>query len=174
MLLGTKLLVAKGVAPDSSERDVGLLARVVHLNSLVTQILDGVAARAGITMADYLVLAVIRRSPGHRSAPTRICERLGRTTGGMTLTLDRLEAAGWLERSQDAHDRRRVVVELTPDGLDLATGINEALHRWEQSLGLGTRRGAHVAEVIDELIELFAAHPAPPKTAGTGRVRMAR
>ena len=46
-------------------------------------------------MADYLVLGVVRRSPGHRSAPTAICEVLGRTTGGMSLTLDRLEAAGW-------------------------------------------------------------------------------
>jgi DNA-binding MarR family transcriptional regulator len=153
--------------PVEVEPDAGLLGRIVHLNALVTQILDGVAGRAGITMADYLVLAVIRRSPGHRSSPTRICERLGRTTGGMTLTLDRLEAAGWLERSQDAHDRRRVVVELTPQGLALATGINEALHAWERSLGLGARRGAHVAAVIDELVELFATHPARPTTGRT-------
>jgi hypothetical protein len=29
-----------------------------------------------------------------------------------------------------------VVVELTPEGLDVATRVNDALHAWEQSLNL--------------------------------------
>jgi DNA-binding MarR family transcriptional regulator len=114
--------------------DDGLLGAIVRLNLAVTQVLDGIAGAHGIALADYLVLGVIRGSEGGRSAPTAICEVLGRTTGGMSLTLDRLTTAGWVRRSPDPADRRRVVVELTPVGLDLATKINAELHDWEHSL----------------------------------------
>jgi DNA-binding MarR family transcriptional regulator len=52
----------------------------------------------------------------------------------MSLTLDRLEAKGWVRRSFDPADRRRVIVELTPAGLKLATRVNTALHEWEHGL----------------------------------------
>jgi DNA-binding MarR family transcriptional regulator len=90
--------------------DDGLLGAIVRLNLAVTQVLDGITGSNGITLADYLVLGVIRGAPGGRSAPTAICEVLGRTTGGMSLTLDRLTAAGWVVRTPDPADRRRVVV----------------------------------------------------------------
>lgn len=114
----------------------GLLGGIVRLNLAVTQVLDGITGAAGITLADYLVLGVIRGAPGHRSAPTAICEVLGRTTGGMSLTLDRLQSAGWVRRSPDPLDGRRVVVELTEAGLALATSVNATLHEWERSLEL--------------------------------------
>ena len=65
-------------------------------------------------MGDYLVLSTVRRSPGGRNAPTQLCRVLGRTTGGMTLTLDRLESNGFLRRLPDPDDRRRVIVALPP------------------------------------------------------------
>jgi DNA-binding MarR family transcriptional regulator len=132
--------------------DVGLVARIVRLNLFVTKALDGIAGAAGLSLGDYLVLGVLRRSPGHSSTPTRVCEVLDRTTGGMTLTIDRLEGAGFLTRSPDAHDRRRVVLELTPRGLDVSAAVNLALHEWEAALDLtGDERGA-VAAAIDILL----------------------
>jgi DNA-binding MarR family transcriptional regulator len=136
--------------------DDGLLARIIRLNLAVSLVLDEITERAGIPMADYLVLAVIRRSPGRRSAPTAICEVLGRTTGGMSLTLDRLAAAGWVRRSVDRTDRRRVVVTLTPAGLRLATRVNRELHEWEHSLALPDDRAA-IHGVLDALADAVAA-----------------
>ena len=135
--------------------DIGLVARIVRLNLFVTRLIDTIAAGEGVATADYLVLAVVRRSPRHRTSPTRICEVLGRSTGGMTLTLDRLEAAGWLTRAPDPSDRRRVVVELTQAGLALSTRVNDALHAWEHGLGLGRARRAGILHSVDELLELF-------------------
>jgi DNA-binding MarR family transcriptional regulator len=155
---------ARGTAPDraASEHldlpDDCLLGRIVRLNLAVTAVLDAIASDAGITLADYLVLGVVRRSPGRRSAPTAICDVLGRTTGGMTLTLDRLEAAGWLTRAVDPNDRRRIVVELTPAGLRLATKVNRALHAWEAELDL-PRDAAHVMDVLDEVTAAVSAQP---------------
>jgi DNA-binding MarR family transcriptional regulator len=134
----------------------GLLARIVRLNIAVTAVLEDITGAAGISLADYLVLAVVRRSPGQRSAPTAICGVLGRTSGGMSLTLDRLEAAGWVRRSVDPDDRRRVVVELTGAGLRLATKVNRALHVWEQGVELADDVRA-VYDVLDGLTAAVAA-----------------
>jgi DNA-binding MarR family transcriptional regulator len=65
----------------------------------------------------------------------------------MTLTLDRLQTAGWLRRSPDPTDRRRVVVELTADGRALAATVNDALHEWERRLDLPGEPEAIVASV---------------------------
>ena len=128
----------------------GLLGRIVRLNLAVTSALDEITGAAGIPLADYLVLGVVRRSPRQRSAPTAIAEVLGRTTGGMSLTLDRLVAKGWVRRSFDPADRRRVIVELTPAGLRLAARVNKALHEWEADLDLAGDADK-LGEVLDDL-----------------------
>lgn len=132
--------------------DDGLLGAIVRLDLSVTRALDEIAGRAGLAFADYLVLGVVRRAPGRRSSPTAIAEVLGRTTGGMSLTLDRLETDGWLRRSRDPGDGRRVVVELTPRGLRVATRVNRELHAWESSLDL-PRPHADVVGVLDGVTE---------------------
>jgi DNA-binding MarR family transcriptional regulator len=43
-----------------------------------------------------------------------LAEELGLTTGAITTLLDRLEKAGYVTRTRDTVDRRRVLVELTP------------------------------------------------------------
>ena len=137
----------------------GLLASVVRLNLLVTDVLEGIAGREGIAFADYLVLGVVRRSPSGRSSPSAIAETLSRTTGGMSLTLDRLESAGLLVRTPDPSDGRRVVVELTARGADLARSVNDELHRWEERVAPPTGTDAAV-DLLDELTTAVQAQPA--------------
>jgi len=145
-------------APDLDLPDGGLLAGIVRLNLAVTHVLEALAGQAGLTFADYLVLGVVRRSPGQRSAPTAIAGVLGRTTGGMSLTLDRLELAGLLRRTPDPADGRRVVIELTPAGLGLATSVNAALHEWESSLPLRLAAEGAVG-MLDDLTDAVSNHP---------------
>jgi len=144
--------------------DVGILARLIRLQLLVQRVLDDVAGAAGVSASDYLVLAVVRRSPDQRATPTRICEILDRTSGGMSLALDRLEQSGWLRRSADPADRRRVVVELTPEGLAVATRVNADLHAWEAALALSPAQQRDTARVVDRLLTLFESHPHPHPT----------
>ena len=152
----TEQLLARGQwEPDLDTGEPGLMAKVVRLNLLVTRSLDEICSRAGISLADYLVLGVVRRSPNGRTTPTRICEVLHRTTGGMTLTIDRLEAAGWLTRSADPTDRRRVVVELTPTGRELATTLNAQMHDWEDRLALPVRSRERIDTQLDALLAVF-------------------
>jgi DNA-binding MarR family transcriptional regulator len=135
--------------------DVGIVARLVRLDLFVRRVLDDLCAAEGIAVADYLVLAVVRRSPGHRATPSRVCRILDRTSGGMSLALDRLEAAAWLVRSGDPADGRRVVVELTPAGLAVARRVNDALHDWETSLELSDTQQRDTARVVDRLLDRF-------------------
>jgi DNA-binding MarR family transcriptional regulator len=150
------------VAGDALPGTDGLLGHVVRLTIAVDRVLDAVAGAAGISVADYLVLGVVRRAPGHRSAPTAICEVLDRTTGGMSLTLDRLERAGLVRRLPDPADRRRVVVEATAAGVELATRVNGELHAWEESLAAGGTERDELTRALGRLTELIEQVPAGP------------
>jgi DNA-binding MarR family transcriptional regulator len=137
--------------------DDGLLGHVVRVTTAVDRVLDDIAGRHGVSAADYLVLGVVRHSPGHRSSPTAIAEVLDRTTGGMSLALDRLEAAGWLQRRPDPADGRRVVVEATPVGIALAKRVNDDLHRWEAALPLTPDQRQALATVLGDLTEALSS-----------------
>jgi len=160
-----------GTAPDWAAElglpdDVGIVARLVRLDLFVRRVLDALCAAEGLAVPDYLVLAVVRRSPGGRAAPSQLCRILDRTSGGMSLALDRLEAAGWLVRSDDPDDGRRVVVELTPAGLALATRVNDALHAWEASLELSDAQQRETARVVDRLLDRFASRQSRQSETG--------
>ena len=133
------------------EGEVGLLARVVRLNMLVTRVLDDLVEPHDISVADYLVLASIRRG---RTSPVELCKVLGRTTGGLSLTFDRLVAAGWVLRHPDPGDRRRIIVELTPTGRAKAEIVNAALHDWEAALDLTPDTQAKIEADLDEVSAL--------------------
>jgi DNA-binding MarR family transcriptional regulator len=147
---GTTLVDAGPELPVLDLPESGLLGALVRVGLAVTGVLEEHAGRCGLSFADYLVLGVVRRSPDQRSAPTTIATTLGRTTGGMTLTLDRLQAAGLLVRTRHPDDGRRVVVELTRSGRRLATSVNAALHEWEAALELPVPPAA-VVELLDDL-----------------------
>ncbi len=140
----------------------GLLGHVVRLNVAVDRVLAEVTGAHGISVSDYLVLGVIRRSPQHRSAPTAICDVLGRTTGGMTLTIDRLVRAKLVRRLPDPVDRRRVVVEATAAGIALAKKVNADLHGWEQSLGATRTQTKGIVNALGQLTDLIDAEDPTP------------
>jgi DNA-binding MarR family transcriptional regulator len=154
------------VAPDQLPGTDGLLGHVVRLNVAVDRVLNRIVGAAGISVADYLVLGVVRRSPDHRSAPTAICDVLGRSSGGMSLTLDRLETAGLVRRLPDPDDRRRVVVEATDAGVGLAKQVNTELHRWEDSLATNDRERDELATTLARLTELIEQVPDAERLAG--------
>jgi DNA-binding MarR family transcriptional regulator len=138
--------------------DGGLLGAIVRLTLAANDVLERIAGRSDLAFADYLVLGVVRRSPARRSSPTAIASVLGRTTGGMTLTLDRLEASGLVRRTRHPDDGRRVVIELTRRGLRVATGVNNALHEWEAALDLSIP-AEHALLTLDGLTGAIETSP---------------
>ncbi len=74
-------------------------------------------AEAGLQVGEFDVLATLRRSgPPYMLSPTRLYEATMISSGGMTNRLDRLEAAGLVERRPDQNDRRGKLIALTQAG----------------------------------------------------------
>jgi DNA-binding MarR family transcriptional regulator len=73
-----------------------------------------VADQLGLPLTDVQCIGLLTSGP---AAPTRLAERLGLTTGAMTKVLDRLERGGYVHRSADPADRRRIVVTASAEGL---------------------------------------------------------
>ena len=88
----------------------------VQRSQLATDRMDkAVADAAGLNRTDMRCLDVLGRE-GPVTAG-RLAEATGLTSGAMTTALDRLERAGLARRTRDAVDRRRVLVEITPEAL---------------------------------------------------------
>jgi DNA-binding MarR family transcriptional regulator len=82
---------------------------------LVNQI---IAERMGINRTDHRVLEILnRRGP---TTAGDLAEASHLTTGAITAVLDRLERAGFARRVRDTEDRRRVLVEQTPESTQTA------------------------------------------------------
>lgn len=71
-----------------------------------------IADAAGIHSTDFECLDLLDWT-GPVTAG-ELARRLGVTSGAITGVIDRLERAGWVRRTSDPTDRRRVVVELVP------------------------------------------------------------
>jgi DNA-binding MarR family transcriptional regulator len=74
---------------------------------------QAVADAVGLNRTDMRCLDVIEREG--RVSAGRLADVTGLTSGAITTVIDRLERAGYARRTTDPSDRRRVLVELTPE-----------------------------------------------------------
>jgi len=106
--------------PDLDASPIGVIGRVSRLSREIERRLEPVYAASGLEPGWYDVLATLRRAgPPYQLRPTDFAASLMLTTSGTTKRLDRLEAAGHIIREPDPHDRRGVLITLTPRGRSL-------------------------------------------------------
>jgi len=78
---------------------------------------DAVARAAGLEPQQYLLLLAIRGLPTGTEATIRVlAERLALKHHSIVELIDRLETHGYVRRTRNRDDRRRVVVSLLPRG----------------------------------------------------------
>jgi DNA-binding MarR family transcriptional regulator len=80
-----------------------------ELSTAVVLFHQAVAEQIGLNATDFKCLDVLART-GPLTAG-RLSELLGLTGGAITGIIDRLEAAGFVQRERDQNDRRRVVIK---------------------------------------------------------------
>ena len=99
-----------------------------------------VLVEVGLQDFEYqtLHLLMIRDTPGQAS-PSALAADLGISNAGMTGRLDALEKAGWIRRSTDPEDRRRVTVEVTTEGAAI----------WRRAITLRGKAEDEVVHVLD-------------------------
>jgi DNA-binding MarR family transcriptional regulator len=75
-----------------------------------------VASKTGINVTDAQCVNLL--SLDGPMTPGQLAQSMGITTGGaITAVVDRLEKAGFVKRTRDPDDRRKVIVELIPDSV---------------------------------------------------------
>jgi DNA-binding MarR family transcriptional regulator len=91
-------------------------------------------ASLGVTGGQAALLHLISRSPGVGVRSLAAIE--GISAAGMSGHVDRLEAAGLLRRVPSLQDRRRVGLELTPEGVRMLRAVRRRRTAWlAQRLG---------------------------------------
>ena len=88
---------------------------------------DVAAASLAIHRSDFRCLDLLSR--GESLSPTELGRRAGLSAAAVTALLDRLEEAGYVRRLRDSDDRRRVLVEATPDAIATVWPIFQRLIR---------------------------------------------
>ena len=75
---------------------------------------QGVVRETGITLPQMHTLEIIGSSGQLRMK--ELAEKMGITTGALTVLVDRLVRAGLVVREPNEHDRRSILVRLTAEG----------------------------------------------------------
>jgi DNA-binding MarR family transcriptional regulator len=106
--------------PDLDVIGLPITGRVLRLAQYITIGREQCLAEFGLTVADFDVLATLRRRGGPNSVNVRdLQQAMMLSSGGVTKRLDRLEATHLIERHPDPNDRRGVLIKLSQAGLDL-------------------------------------------------------
>lgn len=97
---------------------MGTIGRLGRLNAVGARIIEEGMATHGLSIADFDVLAALRRSgPPYELKPTDLARTLMLSPAGITSRLDRIEGRGWIDRRLAPDDRRSLLVRLTDAGL---------------------------------------------------------
>ena len=113
----TLLAQWKKERPDLDTSPIGVLARIFLVSQIDSRRLEGVLRPCGLTIPEFDVLSILRRSGVPFRQPVGvICERTLVSSGAMTNRVDRLEERGLVKREPNPDDRRSVLVALTGEG----------------------------------------------------------
>lgn len=137
--------------PDLDLSAMGVFARLAQVSRLVESAVEQVFLRHGLRPGEFDVLAALRRSgPPYTLIPSELSEVLMMSRAGMTNRIDRLEAAGLVERSLDPADRRSFRVSLTERGREV---IDATLTEHAANLaGLAAKLTEREAAALDAIL----------------------
>jgi len=111
----------------------------------------------GMTFSDYTIVATLHREPAPYALPvSRLAELVLRPMGSITQVVDRLEKGGLVSRQLDPSDRRRVLIQLTARGIEVAQRGDEA-YRVSRERILATLERSEIARVDQEITTLLSA-----------------
>jgi len=118
----------------------------------VEGVITSVARRFGLSHAALNALAVIE-GEGQPMLSGEVGTRMHITSGSVTALLDNLERKGYVVRTSDAADRRRVLVDVTPAAQALLDDLLPAVQQVCRTLldRLGAERQQLLLDILDEI-----------------------
>jgi DNA-binding MarR family transcriptional regulator len=138
---------------SSHDKAIEVRAALRRLTAEIDGLDQRAANRFGINRSDLRCLDVLRGVGP--TTPTTLAGAVGMTTGGLSLALDRLEAAGYITRRPNSNDRRSVIVQPTEH---LAQVEREIFGPLGQGMGeIISRYGEADLEAIRDFLDRVAA-----------------
>ena len=96
------------------ESESGIGRMLNRVRAELVEALDRELAPFEITSAQFVILGSL--VSGDADSASALCKEISYDPGAMTRMIDRLELKGLIRRLPHADDRRRVSLELTPNG----------------------------------------------------------
>src|SRR3954468_16833291 len=97
--------------PDLPVRPISVITRLARLRARFDEELAGLFARYDLTAPDFAVIAALRRAgPPYRLRQSVLMQRLGLTSGTVSLRLTRLVAKGVVTREPDPEVARGALI----------------------------------------------------------------
>ena len=143
---------------------IGQLSEAIRQNQNLTDAFDQfVADSMGINRTDYRCMDILERS-GPLTAG-QLAEAAHLSTGAVTAVLDRMESRGLVTRVRDTEDRRRVLVEITPQAREQAAVYFQGVAEFASKLyeRYTTDQLRVVLDLLRRGNELMSAHMARMK-----------
>lgn len=105
---------------------------------------------SGLSISQYNLLRILRGALSDGLPCQQISERMISHNPDITRLIDRMDKAGWVQRSRDQHDRRKVMVRIKWKGLQLLSDLDEPV------LALQKRQFAALSEgQMGQLLDLL-------------------
>lgn len=138
--------------PDTLALADGLRAPLLRVARRLRQ----EAQRAGSSALDALILGHIRRNPGIGVSDLADAEQMSRPS--MSGHVKRLEAAGWILRSNHSEDGRRSGFEITAQGVTQLDAVRQRRNDWlaERLARLSPEARAALAAANEPLLQLLS------------------
>jgi DNA-binding MarR family transcriptional regulator len=142
-----------------SEEEMRAWQALLHAHYEITRLLDAeLRAAHGISLDAYDVLLRLARAEGLALRMTQLAERVLIPASTLTRRVDRLVAAGLIERSRPPHDSRVVVVRLTEPGLALLRRAARTHLKGIREHFTGQLSESQLADVAEGLEVVVGAH----------------
>jgi len=106
----------------------------------------------GVTVIEWRVLSTLLDHP--RIAAGELLDRVICKQSTLSKAIDRMEAKGWIARSLDSRDRRKIQVTIDPAGLKIARELLVKAKELEQSelQGFSKKEVSTLKKMLRELI----------------------
>lgn len=149
------VVAAKSDDDDPLSLDRQVCFPLYAATNLINRLYSPVLGALGLTYPQYLVMLVLwEQEPQTVGA---LGARLYLDSGTLTPLLKRMETAGFVLRTRDPKDERRVLITLTEKGHKLRL---DALHVPETMSGGYAPEGIEgLRESVRALVDMLAAHP---------------
>lgn len=102
---------------DLDRRVEGIAVRLQALARYLDRHRDAVLAEYDLQWWEFKTLHMLRRGgTPYQATPGELAKQLGMSAAALTNRLDALEGRGYVDRTRDRDDRRKVLAALTPAG----------------------------------------------------------